>query len=255
MILSPETFNYVGVSGCHCHQFLPSFRKEAFGAGSLLAPDPVCWAMWRQGQSWPAPARSKGCRQWQPHGGTRCAPPAWGANVPPRPKLRFSLGADRLAFFQQEVILKTGRQFFRPSRSPNLEAMSVSHRGSRERAEELLRWRGKWLETTVCVSKASCGDPQTGTRTEGGEEGSRLQWGRRACRGTSHPIGRRGWFCWCSTLTWWLASLLATLTCVPPGAAHLVREQESFPGSASCFGREMWWLCCLAYSEEIRCCG
>lgn len=90
--------------------------------------------------------------------------------MPPPPKLRFSLGANRLAFFQQEVILKTGRQFFRPSRSPNLEAMSVSHRGSRERAKELLRWRGKWLEITVCLCKASCGDPQTGTSTEGGEE-------------------------------------------------------------------------------------
>lgn len=36
-----ENFSYLGVSRCHCHPFLPCFRKEAFGAGNLLAPDPT----------------------------------------------------------------------------------------------------------------------------------------------------------------------------------------------------------------------
>lgn len=40
MIFFLNTFSYLGVSRCHCHQFLPSFRKEAFRAGNLLAPDP-----------------------------------------------------------------------------------------------------------------------------------------------------------------------------------------------------------------------
>lgn len=40
MIFFLDTFSYLGVSRCHCHQFLPSFIKEAFGAGHLLAPDP-----------------------------------------------------------------------------------------------------------------------------------------------------------------------------------------------------------------------
>lgn len=40
MIFFLNTFSYLGVSRCHCHQFLPSFRKEGFRAGNLLAPDP-----------------------------------------------------------------------------------------------------------------------------------------------------------------------------------------------------------------------
>lgn len=34
-----DTFSSWGVSRCRCHQFLPSFRKEASRAGNLLAPN------------------------------------------------------------------------------------------------------------------------------------------------------------------------------------------------------------------------
>lgn len=40
MIFSFQNLSYLEVSRCHCHQFLPSFRKEAFRPGNLLAPDP-----------------------------------------------------------------------------------------------------------------------------------------------------------------------------------------------------------------------
>lgn len=79
----------MGVSGCHCHQFLPSFRKEAFGAGSswhLTLSVEEYGDRDNLGQLQGGAKAVGGDSHMGEYG---CAPPAWGADVPPHPEATF----------------------------------------------------------------------------------------------------------------------------------------------------------------------
>lgn len=98
IFFSLKNFSYLGASRCHCHRFLPSFRKEAFGAGHLLAPDPT--PLGSVNMEWCWPLRSKDrwqCRQQEPNTDVLLQR---GMHLPLQLHFATNLGAERLAVFQ-----------------------------------------------------------------------------------------------------------------------------------------------------------
>jgi hypothetical protein len=146
-IFFSKKFNSLEVSSCHCHQFLPSFRKEAFRAGNLLARDSSVLSHVKTRIILVAPQRCRdcyGCHQQEPTQIQMCASvfqnPRTAQDTDLLLQAVFEPQTGRQGYSQEEIMLITGRKHFKSGRGPNLEATSVSHRSSCYRAEEC--WGG-----------------------------------------------------------------------------------------------------------------